>query len=72
MLAEEKDKNAKLSQHLINANKNNVQLRRRADKVDERGKGETTAKEDYEIKISKYRDMVRKKDELLTKHQQKI
>lgn len=29
-------------------------------------------KEDYEIKLNKYRDIVRKKDELLIKHQQKI
>lgn len=40
--------------------------------MEQQEKGELTVREDYEMKLSKYRDIVRKKDELLTKHQQKI
>ena len=35
-------------------------------------KEQQSLKEDYEIKLNKYRDIVRKKDELLLKNQQKL
>lgn len=41
-------------------------------KIEKSESGETQLKEEYEIKLNKYREIVRKKDELLTKNQQKL
>jgi hypothetical protein len=71
LLGLERDKSAKVNQHLANANKAIFDLKKRLSKVENKDQGETL-KGDYEIKLNKYRDIVRKKDELLTKTQQKL
>jgi hypothetical protein len=69
-LNEEREKNGRLNQHLAAANRNNHELKSRVVK----SKVEVTAseKEEFDVKINKYREIVRKKDELLTKNQQKL
>jgi hypothetical protein len=57
---------------LVNSNKQVVDLKKKILKLEKQEKGEGTLKDDYEIKLNKYRDIVRKKDELLTKNQQKV
>lgn len=72
LLAEEKDKCAKASQHLSNANKQNAELKKKLLSLEKTDQGESSIKDSYEIKLNKYRDIVRKKDEMLTKNQQKL
>ncbi len=49
-----------------------MELKKKVEKTEKQNKGDVSLKDDYEIKLNKYRDIVRKKDELLTKNQQKI
>ena len=72
LLSEERNKTAKISQHLNNANRVNAEQKKQISALEKSQKTEKTFKDEYEIKLSRYRDIVRKKDELLTKNQQKL
>ena len=49
-----------------------MELKKKIVKIESQEQGDTMMKEEYEIKLNKYRDIVRKKDELLTKNQHKL
>ena len=70
-LNQEKEKNNKLSEHLTASNHTNSEMKKKLAKT-ERNESEQALKEDFEIKISKYRELVRKKDELIFKTQLKL
>jgi len=71
-LNSEREKNSKLSSLLANSNKSNAELRKKLVKFEGADDTEKCSKEDYQIKLNKYREIVRKKDELILNHQQKI
>jgi hypothetical protein len=67
LLNEEKEKNCKLTQHLNNSNRTAAEGKKRLAKFEQLENREGKIKEEYELKMAKCRDMMRKKDELLAK-----
>lgn len=72
MLNEEKGKTHKASQMLTNANKTIGDLKRKISKMEKEQSDLALSHEDHDAKLFKYREIVRKKDELLTRNQQKV
>lgn len=72
LLNEEKEKSNKLTQHLNNSNRNAAESKRKLAKLELNENKETKIKEEYELKLAKCRDMLRKKEELLTKAHARI
>jgi hypothetical protein len=72
LLRHEREKLAQATLHLANANRANAELRKKIGKLEQESTQGDSVRSEYELKLNKYRDIVRKKDELLTKNQQKL
>ena len=72
VLNQEKEKNGKINGHLNKSNKVAAEMKKKLARLENSGEKESKIKEEYELKLAKSKDMLRKKEQQLAKANSKI